>query len=39
MLDDMPLQAAAAASEATRRKLHNELVTIKGNVSGSSLES
>ena len=27
------LQAAAAAAEATRRKLHNELVSIKGNVS------
>lgn len=28
------LQAAAAAAEATRRRLHNELVEVKGNVSG-----
>lgn len=28
------LQAAVAAAEATRRKLHNELVEIRGNVRG-----
>jgi hypothetical protein len=30
------LQAAAASSEATRRKLHNELVSLRGNVSRNS---
>ncbi len=31
------LQAAAASAEATRRKLHNELVSLRGNVSSVNL--
>lgn len=32
------LQAAAADAEATRRRLHNELVEVKGNVSVREVE-